>query len=231
MAELAIELLGRVPYAEALELQQQRLAARRRGEAADSLLLLEHPPVITRGRSARPEHLLARPAELRARDIEVHEVSRGGDITYHGPGQLVGYLIIDLAARGQRDAHRFLREIEAGLCDALATLGVPAETRTGTTGVFTAQPDASARPRKIASIGVGLKAWLSWHGFALNVDLDLAGFEAIVACGLRDVTMTSIANELGPQAPADLSERSRDAVAEAFRKRFQPAQRAGRVVK
>ncbi|MBW2400364.1 MAG: octanoyltransferase, partial [Deltaproteobacteria bacterium] len=117
MGDLAIEWLGRVPYAEALELQQQRLAARRRGEATDALLLLEHPPVITLGRSARREHLLARPAELRARGIEVHEVSRGGAITYHAPGQLVGYLVVDLAARGRRDAHRFLREIEAALCD------------------------------------------------------------------------------------------------------------------
>jgi lipoyl(octanoyl) transferase len=220
MGDLAIEWLGRVPYAEALELQQQRLAARRRGEASDSLLLLEHPPVITRGRSARPEHLLARPAGLRARGIEVHEVSRGGDITYHAPGQLVGYLIIDLAARGQRDAHRFLREIEAGLCDALATVGIAAEARPGTTGVFVAQASAAARPRKIASIGVGLKGWVSWHGFALNVDLDLAGFEAIVACGLRDIEMTSIARELGAAPTPGLGERTRAAVKEAFAKRF-----------
>jgi len=220
MVDLAIEWLGRVPYAEALDLQQQRLAARRRGEAADVLLLLEHPPVITLGRSARREHLLARPAELRARGIEVHEVSRGGDISYHAPGQLVGYLIIDLDARGQRDAHHFLREIEAGLCDALATLGITAESRAGTTGVFAAQTDAAVRPRKLASIGVGLKAWVSWHGFALNVDLDLAGFEAIVACGLRDVAMTSVASELGTAAPPGLGERTRAAVGEAFSKRF-----------
>jgi len=220
MGDLAIEWLGRVPYAEALELQQQRLAARRRGEATDALLLLEHPPVITLGRSARREHLLARPAELRARGIEVHEVSRGGAITYHAPGQLVGYLVVDLAARGRRDAHRFLREIEAALCDALATLGLAAETRAGITGVFVAQDDTDARPRKLASIGVGLKGWVSWHGFALNVDLDLAGFDSIVACGLRDIEMSSIENELGARRPPDLGERTRVAVADSFAKHF-----------
>jgi lipoate-protein ligase B len=220
MGDLAIEWLGRVPYVEALELQQQRLTARRRGEVGDALLLLEHPPVITLGRNARREHLLARPAALRAQGIEVHEVSRGGDITYHAPGQLVGYLVVDLAARGRRDAHHFLREIEAGLCDALANLGLAAETRVGTTGVFVARADTGARPRKLASIGVGLKGWVSWHGFALNVDIDLAGFDAIVACGLHDVEMTSIASELGVRMPPDLGERTRSAVADAFAKRF-----------
>jgi lipoate-protein ligase B len=150
----------------------------------------------------------------------VHQVSRGGDITYHAPGQLVGYLVVDLAARGRRDAHRFLREIESALCDALATLGLAAETRAGTTGVFVAQADTDARPRKLASIGVGLKGWVSWHGFALNVDLDLAGFDSIVACGLRDVEMASIANELGARRPPDLAARARTAVADAFAKRF-----------
>jgi lipoate-protein ligase B len=220
MGDLAIEWLGRVPYAAALELQQQRLAARRSGEVTDALLLLEHPPTITLGRSARREHLLARPEELCARSIEVHEVSRGGDVTWHAPGQLVGYLVIDLAARGQRDAHRFLREIEGGLCDALAVLGIDAVTRPGTTGVFVALGDQSERPRKLASIGVGLKGWVSWHGFALNVDLDLAGFDTIVACGLRDVEMTSIARELGARTPPELATLTRKAVADAFAKRF-----------
>jgi len=220
MGDLAIEWLGRVPYAAALELQQQRLAARRRGEATDALLLLEHPPTITFGRSARREHLLAGPAELRARGIEVHAAARGGDVTWHAPGQLVGYLVVDLAARGQRDAHRFLREIEAGLGAALAALGIASATRAGVTGVFVAPAAARARPRKLASIGIGLKGWVSWHGFALNVDLDLAGFDSIIACGLRDVEMTSIARELGAHTPPDLAERARAAVAGAFAKRF-----------
>jgi len=220
MGDLAIEWLGRVPYAEALELQQRRVAARRRGEVNDALLLLEHPPTITLGRNARREHLLAGPEELRARGIEVHEVSRGGDVTWHAPGQLVGYLVIDLAARGRRDAHAFLRTIEAGLCDALAAFGIDAVTRPGTTGVFAAPGEAGERPRKLASIGVGLKGWVSWHGFALNVDLDLAGFDTIVACGLRDVEMTSIARELGARTQPELAEWARAAVTGAFAKRY-----------
>jgi lipoate-protein ligase B len=204
-------------YAEALDLQLERVARRRSGDIGDCLLLLEHPPVITLGRSGRRANLLARPAELRSRGIEIHEVARGGDVTFHAPGQLVGYLVVDLAARGAKDAHRFLRRIESTLCDALRELGLTAEARPGVTGVFVADDGRGGRPRKLASIGVGLKGWVSWHGFALNVDLDLTGFDAIVACGLRDVEMTSIAREL-VRHPDDLGLRVRDAVAGAFAK-------------
>jgi lipoyl(octanoyl) transferase len=214
---LQVEWLGRVPYAEALALQEARVAEVRAGSAGDALLLLEHPPVITLGRSARPENLLQSPDALAERGVELHEIARGGDVTWHGPGQLVGYAILDLQARGRPDVHRFLRDLESGLIDALEKLGLAAEIRSGMTGVFVAP---SAPPRKIASIGVGLRGWVTWHGFALNVDPDLAGFDAIVPCGLQAVEMTSIARELGEAAPADLPARSREAVADAFVRRF-----------
>ena len=216
--ELVIEWLGTVSYAEALELQNKCVEARRAGAATDKILLLEHPPVITVGRGAQADNLLASASELSARGIEVHRVSRGGDITYHGPGQLVGYLILDLAARGERDVHTFLRRIEAALGDALAELGVPTRTLSGCTGVFV-QPGvdwpAEAPPRKIASIGVGVRGWVTYHGFALNVDLDLSAFDSIVPCGLEFVEMTSIARELAGAAPIELGERARGAVIEA----------------
>jgi len=214
---LQVEWLGRVPYTEALALQEARVEEVRAGRAGDALLLLEHPPVITLGRSARPENLLQSPDALAERGVELHEIARGGDVTWHGPGQLVGYAILDLQARGRADVHRFLRDLEFGLIDALEKLGLAAEIRSGMTGVFVA---ASAPPRKIASIGVGLRGWVSWHGFALNVDPDLAGFDAIVPCGLQGVEMTSIARELGDAAPADLPARSREAVSDAFLRRF-----------
>jgi lipoate-protein ligase B len=216
--ELAIEWLGTVPYREALELQEKCVEARRSGAAADRLLLLEHPPVITLGRGARSDTLLASRAELAARGVDVHRVSRGGDITYHAPGQLVGYLILDLAARGQRDVHAYLRSIEAMLGDALSELGVPTHTLSGYTGLF-ARPGedepATARARKIASIGVGVRGWVTYHGFALNVDTDLSGFDAIIPCGLDFAEMTSIARELAASAPTDLATRARAAVCAA----------------
>ena len=219
MPGLAVEWLGRVPYGEALALQERRIEARRRGAVPDALLLLEHPPVITLGRRGREEHVLAPAAVLAARGIEVHRVGRGGDVTYHGPGQLVGYLVVDLAARGEADAGALLRRIEAALVAACADLGVAGYTRAGQTGVF-ATPGAPGPARKVASIGVGLRGWISWHGFALNVTLDPAEFDVIVPCGLHDVAMTSLARELGDAAPADLDARARRAVAQRFGEAF-----------
>lgn len=207
-----MEWLGVVPYRDALALQERRIEARRRGEVPDALLLLEHPPVITIGRSGREENVLAAPERLAADAIEVHRVSRGGDVTYHGPGQLVGYLIADLAARGQPDARAWLRRIESSLIAALASLGLEGYTRAGQTGVFVT-PAAPGPARKVASVGVGLRGWISWHGFALNVTLDPAEFARIVPCGLRDVVMTSVARELGATVSADLDTRARAAVA------------------
>ena len=216
---LAVRELGQVPYREALALQDELVAARRRGEGTDTLLLLEHPPVVTLGRSAHGEHLLVPQDALAARGVELFEVARGGDVTYHAPGQLVGYPIVDLAARDERDVHAWLRTLEELLGEALVELGVPWRRVPGWTGVFVDAPDAVC-PRKIASIGVGVRGWVTLHGFALNVDLDLAGFEAIVPCGLAAVEMTSIARELGDRAPADLRARALAAVRSAFQARL-----------
>jgi lipoate-protein ligase B len=171
---------------------------------------------VTLGRSAREEHLRTSRAALAAKGVDVHEVARGGDVTWHGPGQLVGYLIVDLAARGLADAPAFLRTIEAGLVDALGAFGVRADARAGMTGVFVA---GSAPPRKIASIGVGLRGWISWHGFALNVTTQPDAFADVVPCGLHGVRMTSLARELPAPRPA-LFEEARDAVARAFAERL-----------
>jgi lipoyl(octanoyl) transferase len=210
---LQIEWIGRIGWREALEEQGKRVEARRAGAGPDTLLLLEHPPVITLGRRSDPAHLLESREALVARGIEVHEAARGGSVTYHGPGQLVGYLVIDLAARGAADVHRFLRGIESDLVAAIAELGVAAHTWPGRTGVFAA---AAGRPRKLASIGVGLRGWVSFHGFALNVTLEPADFAPIVPCGLADIEISSLARELGGGAPADLEQRARAAVAAAF---------------
>ncbi|HVH69333.1 MAG TPA: lipoyl(octanoyl) transferase LipB [Gemmatimonadales bacterium] len=175
---------GRVPYTEALEWQRALAHARIDGRLVhDVLLLVEHPPVVTLGRNAHAGHLLRRDG------VDVFEIERGGDITYHGPGQLVGYPILDLT-RHKQDLHWYLRTLERAQIDALAELGIPAERRPGYTGVWT-------RGRKIASIGVHVKQWVTWHGFALNVTTDLSQFERIVPCGIPGVEMTSVARERG----------------------------------
>jgi lipoyl(octanoyl) transferase len=215
--------LGLVPYGEALALQEQQLVARQTGREGDVVLLLEHPPVVTLGRSTRRENLLASPDELAARGIELHEIARGGDVTYHAPGQLVGYPIVDLAARDARDVHAFLRQLEEALIEALATLAIAAERVEGKTGVFVQRKAPGERLRKIASIGIGVRRWVTWHGFALNVSLDLSGFDVIVPCGLEGIDMTSVAAELeraGRSVPDDLDERARAAVSAALAARW-----------
>ena len=156
-------------------------------------MLLEHAPVITLGRGARAEHLLLPRAELARRGVEVAACSRGGDVTWHGPGQLVGYPIVDLTPRG-RDLHRYLRELEEVLIRTLAHFGVAGQRIPGKTGVWVGSA-------KIASIGIAVRRWVAWHGFALNLDPDLSGFAAIVPCGLHGVRMTSLAAELGRPVP------------------------------
>jgi lipoyl(octanoyl) transferase len=164
--------------------------ARREGAVTDTLLLLEHPHVITLGSGSHPEHVLVDESERTARGIELFESGRGGDVTYHGPGQLVGYPILALE-ESRRDLHRYLRDLEGALIDALAVFGVPAERRTGLTGVWT-------RGAKIAALGVRVSSgWITSHGFALNVSTDLAFFDTIVPCGIADCAVTSLARELG----------------------------------
>jgi lipoyl(octanoyl) transferase len=190
---LAVGDLGVVPYGAALELQRRLAEQRIAGTiATDLLLLLEHPPVVTLGRGTRATSLPIAPEALRRRGIEVFEIERGGDVTYHGPGQLVGYPIFDLGAPPHRkDLHWFLRQIEEALIGALAGLGIAGERHPGYTGVWT-----GGASRKIASIGVHVRQWVTWHGFALNVTTDLSAFNLIVPCGIPEVVMTSVAREL-----------------------------------
>ena len=179
---------GLLAYRDALILQEHLLAERSSVEY-DSLLLLEHPAVITLGRGADDRHLLRTETDLQQAGIECLKSKRVGDITLHSPGQLVGYPIVDLNHFG-RDLHGYLRRLEQILIATLAAFGVAATTRAGVTGVWIGQ-------RKIASIGVAVRRWVSWHGFALNVSNDLSLFANIVPCGLKDVTMTSMEQELG----------------------------------
>jgi lipoate-protein ligase B len=207
LPELWIVNLGLIPYAEALELQRSLAAARISGEIAeDVLLLLEHPPVVTLGRGSRAAHLTSSPEFLAARGVELFEVERGGDVTFHGPGQLVGYPIFDLK-RHKQDLHWYLRQVEEALIRALAGFGIAAERNAGYTGVWTAG-------RKIASIGVHARDWVTWHGFALNVTTDLSYFDLIVPCGISEVRMTSMERERPDTRPT--LTRTADGVAEAF---------------
>lgn len=202
-----------MPYAEALEVQRD--AARRRIAGTidqDLLLLVEHPHVVTLGRSSRQASMVATPELLAARGVDLFEVERGGDVTYHGPGQLVGYPIIDLK-RHRKDLHWYLRQVEEALIQALASFGVPAGRNPGYTGVWVGTAGDSWQ-RKIASIGVHARDWVTWHGFALNVTTDLSYFDLMVPCGIADVQMTSLARELAGTAldPAEV----REAVSRAF---------------
>jgi len=190
MAELLVCDLSTMAYAEALGLQRAVARARISGEIDEDLLLLvEHPPVVTLGRSFKERHLLASPALLANRGVELFEVERGGDVTFHGPGQLVGYPIVDLK-RHKRDLHWYLRQVEEALIRSIAPFGLAGERRAGLTGVWT-------EGRKLASIGVHARDWVTWHGFALNVTTDLSYFDLMVPCGIDGVVMTSIARELG----------------------------------
>jgi lipoyl(octanoyl) transferase len=176
--------LGRLAYQPALDLQEKTLAARAGGETPDQLLLLEHDPVYTIGRQRDRSSLGAAPLPH-----PVVEINRGGQATFHGPGQLVGYFVFDLQ-KLTPDLHRFLRWIEEGLLELLAGYGLDAQRREGLTGVWIGD-------RKMASIGVGVRKWITMHGFGLNVASDLTGFESITPCGLTGVTMTSLSRELG----------------------------------
>jgi lipoyl(octanoyl) transferase len=189
------ELLGRVPYAEAVGLQLAARAAVKSGEGPERLFLLEHPHVYTLGRNASREDVLASPEWLRSRGVEIAECDRGGQVTYHGPGQLVGYPVIDLSP-DRRDIRRYVRDLQETLVRTLAGYGIAAEPRDGQEyiGVW-------AGEEKIASIGVHLSRWITTHGFALNVSTDLSYFAGIIPCGLHQVRMTSVERLLG-RAPA-----------------------------
>ena len=186
--------LGRVPYREGLTLQKDLAAQRADGQIGDRLLLLEHPAVLTLGRTSDPAHIRADAATLAERGIEVVRVERGGEVTYHGPGQLVAYPIIGLTARGLM-IRPLVRALETALITTCAELGVSAARRDGHPGCW-CDPDGPD-PRKIGALGLRVERGVSYHGIALNVTVDLADFELIDPCGMPGVTSTSIARELG----------------------------------
>ncbi len=195
MRKLEVRRLGRVAYADALELQQRLVEERRRGEIGDQLLLLEHPAVITLGVKVRNDlsHVLASPERLAALGVELHETGRGGDVTYHGPGQVVGYPILDL--RPDRcDVHAYVRDLEEVMIRAARAFGVEAERVRGLTGIWVGR-------EKLAAIGVRISRWITSHGFAFNVNTDLTHFDLIVPCGIADRGVTTLQRLLGREVP------------------------------
>jgi lipoyl(octanoyl) transferase len=209
--------LGRVPYAEGLELQRELVEAVHAGRIGNTLVLLEHPPVLTLGRNASRANILATDEFLAYRSVEVHEINRGGDVTYHGPGQLVGYPIFDLRSFTPRlGAVDFVRKMEEALIRACGDFGVPTARVAGRTGVWTIA-GGSVQEKKIAAIGVHIARGITSHGFAFNVDPDLRDFELIVPCGIADRAVTSLELEADPP-PA--MEAVRNSVARQFGRVF-----------
>jgi lipoyl(octanoyl) transferase len=217
MRPIEVRRLGRVPYPDALVLQRSLVEDRRAGQIDDLLLLLEHPHVLTlgvRGDGGR-SHILATPDALNSRGVEVHETGRGGDITYHGPGQIVGYPIVDL--RPDRcDVHRYVRDIEEVLIRTASDYGVEAGRVEGLTGVWVGR-------EKLAAIGVRIARWVTSHGFAFNVTTDLEYFNLIVPCGLDDRGVTSLARLLGrPVDSSDVEDRIAAHFGEVFARTPRP---------
>lgn len=209
--ELEVRRLGVVPYAEGLALQQALVEARKAGRIPDQLLLLEHPPVITLGVKTRNDrsHIVAPPALLREEGVEVFETGRGGDVTYHGPGQLVGYPIIDLKP-DRCDVHQYVRDIEEVMIRAAARFGVTAGRVPGLTGAWVGN-------EKLAAIGVRIARWITSHGFAFNVNTALNHFDFIVPCGITDKGVTSLEKLLSRPVPMAEVE---DAIVAAFTEVF-----------
>ena len=207
---LEVRDLGLIPYAEALALQSDLVGRRRTGDIPDQLLLLQHPHVITLGTAASRSHVLADESRRRELGIDLVDVGRGGDVTYHGPGQLVGYPILDLKP-DRKDVHQYLRDLEAVLVHTLDEVGIRGEPLPNLTGVW-------VDGRKIAAIGVRISSgWITSHGFALNVSNDLSFFETIVPCGIQDVSVTSVSQELGrPFAVPDILGMVSEAFSEIF---------------
>jgi lipoyl(octanoyl) transferase len=212
--EIEIRRLGVVTYADGLELQRELVERRKIGEIPDQLLLLEHPPVITLGVKTRNDrsHVVATPEALEEEGVEVFESGRGGDVTYHGPGQLVGYPILDL--RPDRcDVHRYVRDLEEVLIRAAAGFGIAAGRCPGLTGAWVGD-------EKLAAIGVRIARWITSHGFALNVSTDLSHFGLIVPCGITDKGVTSLEKLLGHAVPmGDVEAAVSDAFCDVFERR------------
>jgi lipoyl(octanoyl) transferase len=212
--ELEVRRLGVVPYAEALELQKELVEARKADRIPDQLLLLRHPPVITLGVKARHDrsHVLATAELLSDEGVELFETGRGGDVTYHGPGQLVGYPILDL--RPDRcDVHKYVRDLEAALIRVAAVFDIEAGRVPGLTGVWVGNG-------KLAAIGVRISRWITSHGFALNVGTDLSHFDLIVPCGITDRGVTSLEILIGRQvAMRDVENAAISSMADVFERR------------
>ena len=214
--------LGRVSYAEGLRVQGELIAARKAGAIADTLVLLEHPPVLTLGRTAHRSNILASDEVLASKGVQVHEINRGGDVTYHGPGQLVGYPIVDLRGDlpGKKGPHLgpvdFVRLLEEVLIRSAREFGVTAQRIAGRTGVWTLA-GGSILEKKLAAIGVHVSQGVTSHGFALNVTTDLRDFDWIVPCGIPDRSATSLELEVAdPPAMAPTMESARNVVARNF---------------
>ncbi|TCK71544.1 lipoyl(octanoyl) transferase LipB [Acidipila rosea] len=195
---LSLVHLGRIPYAEALALQRQLVELRHQQRIGNTLLLLEHPPVLTLGRNSDRANILASDELLARRGVELHEINRGGDVTYHGPGQLVGYPILDLRSFSPRlGPVDYVRMLEEALIRACGDYGILTQRIAGRTGVWTIA-GGSIREKKIAAIGVHISRGITSHGFALNVTTDLRDFELIVPCGIADREVTSVEREVDP---------------------------------
>lgn len=198
-AGLDVRRPGRVAYADGLRLQDDLVAMRQRDEGRDTLVLLEHPKVLTLGRNAHAENVLLNEQQLRERGFEVHEVGRGGDVTYHGPGQLIGYPILKLHD-DEKDAHAYLRRLEDVLIATLADFEIEAFRHPPHTGVWIEHAGAKL---KVAAIGVRLSKWVTSHGFALNVNAELSDFDVIVPCGIREYGVASMDKVLGTEVDMD----------------------------
>jgi lipoyl(octanoyl) transferase len=217
---IEVRRLGVVPYADALDLQKRLVELRKAGAIPDQLLLLEHPPVITLGVKTRNDrsHVVATPDTLEDEGVEIFESGRGGDVTYHGPGQLVGYPIIDL--RPDRcDVHRYVRDLEDALIRAVAAFGITAQRMPGLTGAWVADD-------KLAAIGVRIARWVTSHGFALNVSTNLAHFDLIVPCGIPDKGVTSLDKLTGgPVVMREVEDAVAAALAEVFDRQLVESER------
>ena len=217
--------VGRISYAEGLRIQAEVVAARKAQQIGDTLLLFEHPPVLTLGRNSTRANILATDQLLSEKGVEIHEINRGGDVTYHGPGQLVGYPIFDLRGDlpGKRGPHLgpvdFVRLMEEALILTCKDFGVPAQRICKLTGVWTLA-GGSIREKKIAAIGVHVSQAVTSHGFALNVTTDLRDFDWIVPCGITDRTVTSLELE-SPQTPSPTLEQAANTVSANFGRVFQ----------
>jgi len=216
--------LGRVDYTTGLDLQKQLVEARLENRIGNTLLLLEHPPVLTLGRNSNRSNILATDEFLAHRGVEVHEINRGGDVTYHGPGQLVGYPVLDLRGftlGGRRiGAVDYVRLLEEVLIRSLGDFAVPAQRISGRTGVWTIA-GGSVQEKKVAAIGVHISRGITSHGFALNVTTELRDFELIVPCGISDRAVTSLELEATADAMVPTMENAINAVARQFGRVFE----------